>query len=164
MKTFLICVLALSLSSGTAFAGDISISLSMDDSRTEMGPRHAVRDARTAITSRDGSTVLLLLDDVVAVQLSDAALARLEERKDKKEPGFFEELLTAGVKLAVGKSVEYPIAGIRTVDYRDGALHLTTDRNEPVFKEVKVNGADVLKSFAPADAARFVKAFRAAKR
>jgi hypothetical protein len=101
MKTLLMCALALSLSSGVALAGDISISLSTDDSRTEMGPRHAVRDARTAITSRDGSTVLMLLDDVVAVQLTDAALARLEERKDKKEPGFFEELLTASVKLQV---------------------------------------------------------------
>jgi hypothetical protein len=61
------------------------------------------------------------------------------------------------------KAIEYPVANIRSVEISNGALVLTNDKNEPVFKEVKVNGKDVLRDFAIADAARFVNAFRAAK-
>jgi hypothetical protein len=161
MKRTAMCALALLLTSGAAFAQGISVSLSSEDSRTEMGPRYDVRDARLAITTRDGSTVLLLIDDVVAVQLTDRALAGAEDKKKKKDTGFLEELLIAGVKLAVGKSVEYPTAHIRSIDYRDGALRLTNDQNKPVFTNLKVNGKDVLRDFSSADAMRFVNAFRA---
>ena len=161
MKTTATCLLALLLMSSAAFAqGSLSISLSSDDPRTEMGPRHDLRDARLAITSRDGSTVFLLLDDVIAVQLSDRALKNLDSKK-KEETGFLEELLAAGVKLAVGKSVEYPIAHIRTIEYRDGALRLMSDQNKPVFSDLKVNGTDILRNFSSADAARMVTALRA---
>jgi len=101
-------------------------------------------------------------DDVIAVQLSDAALAKMKTEK-KKDASFFEELIVAGVRIAVGKSVEYPIAGIRSVDYRDGVLRITNDQNKPVFTELKVNGAEILRDFSSVDAARFVAAFRARK-
>jgi len=159
MKTLATCALVLFLSGGVALAGDgISISLNSEDSRTELGPRHDVRDARMAITSRDGSAVLLLLDDVVAMQLTDRALARMES--EKKEMNFLEELLVAGVKLAVGKSVEYPIASIRTFEYRDGALRVIGADNKPVFTEIKVNGTDVLRDFSRADVVRFAAALK----
>jgi hypothetical protein len=40
---------------------------------------------------------------------------------------------------------------------------LTSDKNQLVFTEVKVNGTDVLRDFAVGDAARFVNALRAIK-
>jgi hypothetical protein len=162
MKTIAMCALALLLTSGAASAEGLSISVSSEDPNTEMGPRYETRDARLAITSRDGSVVLMLMDDLVAVQLSDKALAAMETKK-KKETGFLEDLLVAGVKLAVGKSVEYPIAHIRSIDVRNGLLQLTNDQNKPVFSDLKVNGKDVLRDFSSADAARFVSAFRAKK-
>jgi hypothetical protein len=164
MKTIATCALALLLAGGTAQAKDgISISFNSDDSRTELGPRHDVRDARLAITSHDGSAMFLLTDDVVAMQLTDAALARMQSEEKKKESNFLEELLVAGVKLAVGKSIEYPIANIRSVDYRDGALRLIGTDDKPVFTNVKVNGTDVLRDFSRADVMRFANALRTAK-
>lgn len=153
---------ALFLTSAAAFAkdGGISISINSEDSRTEMGPRHDPRDARLAITSRDGSTVLMLIDGVVALQLTDRALDGAEE-KTKDDKNFLEELLTAGVKLALGKSVEYPVAHLSAVEYKNGVLRFVNDQNKPVFTNVKVNGTDVLRDFSSADAARFVNAFRA---
>jgi hypothetical protein len=65
------------------------------------------------------------------------------------------------VKLAVGKSVQYPIASIHSAELRDGALHFTSDRNKPVFTDVKVNGNDVLRDFTKADAERFLRALEA---
>ncbi|HEX6100619.1 MAG TPA: hypothetical protein VF432_30160 [Thermoanaerobaculia bacterium] len=164
MKTLATCTLALLLTGGTVLAQDnnISISLNSDDSRTELGDRHDVRDARMAITTRDRSTVLLLLDDTVAMQLTDATLAKMDAEK-KKDTNFLEELVLAGVKLAVGKSVEYPIADIRTIDYSNGALRVIGADNKPVFTEIKVNGTDVLRDFSRADVVRFANAVRAAK-
>jgi hypothetical protein len=165
MNKLTLCALALLLSATLAHADDkkpgISISFSSEDPRTHLGPRHDPRDARLAITTRDGSTSLLLTHDVVAVQLTDRALANVSTKDDA---GFLEELIASGVRLAIRKAVEYPIANIRSVEIRDGALVLTNDKNQPVFTEIKVNHTDVLRDFSVADAARFVNAFRAAKR
>lgn len=159
-KTLL--ALALLLSASLAFGAEkkpgITISLTSDDPHTHFGPRHDVRDARLAITTRDGSTSLLLLDDVVAVQLTDRALARVATDEDA---GFLEDIVASGVRSAIRKAVEYPIANIRSAELRDGALVLTNDRNQPIFTEIKVNGNQVLRGFSPRDAARFVSALRA---
>jgi hypothetical protein len=165
MKTLAACALLLVLST-PAFAKDgISISLSSDDSRTQFGDRHDVRDARLAIATKDRSVVLLLLDDVVAMQLSDTAMNELEsEESKKKDRNFLEELVLAGTKLAVGKSIEYPIASIRTLDYANGGLRVIGGDNKPVFTELKVNGTNVMRDFSRADVARFANAFRAARR
>ena len=163
MKTLAAVALLLLLSTPTAAKDGISISLNSDDSRAELGPRHDVRDARMAITTKDRSVVLLLVDDVVAMQLSDVTLNRIEDESEKKETNFFEELVLAGVQLALGKSVEYPIASIKTFDYKDGALRVIGTDNKPIFTEVKVNGTNVLRGFSPADVARFANALRATK-
>lgn len=164
MKTFATCAFVLLLASGTALAKDgISISLSSDDSHTQFGDRHDVRDARMAIATRDRAVVVLLLDDVVAMQLSDAAMNDLASEKKKKDRNFLEDLVVAGVKLAVGQSIEYPIASIRVLDYSNGALRVIGADNKPVFTELKVNGTDVLRDFSRADVTRFANAFHAAK-
>lgn len=164
MKTLAATCALLLLLSTPAFAKDgISISLNSDDDRTELGDRHDARDARLAITTKDRAVVLMLLDDVVAMQLSDATLDSMESKKKKKDTSFFEELVLAGVQLAVGKSVEYPIADIRAIDYTNGALRVIGADNKPVFTEIKVNGSDVLRDFSRADVIRFANAVRAAK-
>jgi hypothetical protein len=164
MKKLTVCAVALMLLASIALAGDknssISLSFSSDDSRTHLGARHSAHDSRMTITSRDGSVEMMLLNDVVAVQLTDRVLAKITTKDDA---GFLEELIVGGVQIALRKAVEYPLADIRAAEIRDGALVLINDKNEPVFKEIKVNGADVMKDFAIGDAARFVNAFRAAK-
>lgn len=159
-----LCALVLLLMAALSYAGDkksgISVSFSSEDPRTHVGPRRNVRDARTAITSRDGSVSLLLMNDVVAVQLTDRVLEKVATDDDAN---LLEEIIASGVRLAIRKAVEYPIASIRSAEIRDGALVLTNDKNKPVFTEIKVNGTEVLRDFAIADAARFVNALRAAK-
>jgi hypothetical protein len=164
MKILATCALALLLSTPALAKDGLSISINSDDSRTELGPRHDVRDARLAIATKDRSVVLLLLDDVVAMQLTDATLDSMESKKKKKETSFLEELVLAGVQLAVGKSVEYPIASIRSFGYSDGALRVIGADNKPVFTEIKVNGTDVLRDFSRADVMRFAAAVKAARR
>jgi hypothetical protein len=164
MKRIAVFALTLLVPAAALLAADkkpgISISFSSDDSHTAVGSRHPAADARLAITTRDGSTTLMLLKDVVAVQLTDRTIANVHASNDA---GFVEELLASTVRLTMGKSVEYPIANIRSADLRDGALLLINDQNKPLFSELKVNGTEVLHDFSAADVARFVNAFRAAK-
>lgn len=162
MKTFATCALLLLLATPVVAKDGISISLNSDDSRTELGDRHELRDARAAITSQNRSIELMLVDNVIAMQLSDRELDRMESKK--KDANLLEEILLAGVQVAVGKSIEYPIANIRTIDYVNGALRIIGADGKPVFTEVKVNGTDVLRDFSRADAVRFANAVRAAKK
>ena len=156
--------LALLLCSTLASADDgkrgVSISFNSDDPNTLVGPRRNVREAKLAITTKDGSTALLLMNDVVAVQLSDKTIANV---KPKDDDSILEELVASGVQVLLKRAVEYPIAHIRTVELRDGVLTMVNDKNQPLFTDVKINGANVLRSFSSADAARFVTAFRAAR-
>jgi hypothetical protein len=163
MKTLTPFALALFLFASAASAAEkqgISISFDSDDTRTHLAPRHSARDARLALTTRGGAAVLLLTNDVIAVQLSDTALDQVETKSDAN---FLEELLVVGVRLAVSKSVEYPVANIRSAELRDGVLVLTNDQGKPVFQEILVNGKNVTRDLSTADAVRFVNAFRAVK-
>jgi hypothetical protein len=165
MKTLAMSSLVLLLSTAVAFAGDtkkpgLSISFNSDDSRTRVGARHTAREARVAVETRSGGATLLLLNDAVAVQLSDTALGALEPNADTS---VIEEMLAAGVGVIVRKSVEYPLAHIRSAEIRNGILVLTNDEGKAVFSDIKVNGSNVTRDFSPADAARFVSAFRALK-
>jgi len=166
MKALTSCALALLLCSSTAVLaaekekGGISITFNSDDARTHMGPRHNAHDARAAVTTRHNNAMLLLMHDDVAVQLTDSALAKMNA---KEESSFLQDLLASTVKLAAGKSVEFPIANIKSAEVRDGVLVLTSDQGKPVFDNVKVNGDDLTRDLSPADAAKFVEAFRKAK-
>jgi len=161
MKTLATCTLALLLLTTSASAADLKIGFDGDDPLAEMGPRRNARDARVAIRSRDRSTVLLMTNDVLAVQLSDHALAQMKADGNEENPGFLEELLLAGVKIALSKSIEYPLASIRSVDYQNGRLRIVSDQNKVVFHKLRVNGTDVLADFSRTDALKLVSAFRA---
>jgi len=164
MKILTTSALVLLLSTSAALAGEkkdgVSISFDSDDSRTRVASRHVPQKAAVAVTSRNGAAVLLLTDDVVAVQLTDKALAKLDTKEDAN---FLEELLVAGVRLAVGKSVEYPIANIRSAEVRNNGLVLINDEGKAVFGDIKVNGENVTQTISAVDARKFVNAFQVAK-
>jgi hypothetical protein len=163
MKRLAFCA-ALLFSSTLLFAGEskrgLQITFDSDDSRTQFTERRDVRDARAAITTRDGSTSLLLMNDVVAIQLTDRAIENIHS--DDKG-GFFEELVASGVRVAMRRSVAYPIANLRSVEVRNGEIVLLNNENKAVFTNVKVNGTEVMRDFSAGDAARFVQAFRTVK-
>lgn len=164
MKTVTVCALMLFCCSTLATADDgkrgMSISFNSDDPYTRLAPRRNVHDARLAITTRDGSTTLLLLRDAVAVQLTDDTVADV---KPKDDDSLLEDLVTSGVRVMLRKSVEYPIGHIRAIEIRGGVLTVINEKNQSVFTGIKINGTEVMRNFAPADAARFVSAFRTAR-
>jgi hypothetical protein len=164
MKTLLAAALALALAApalgGNADHKGVRISFDSDDPRVEAGDRHAIADARLAVTTRNGAATLLLTGDVVAVQLSDAVMTRIRVEKDAS---FLERLIVSGVRSALDGSIEYPIAHIRSAGIVDGVLVLTSDEGKRVFENVTIDGENVTRGLSTSDAARFVREFRRAK-
>jgi len=138
----------------------LQLSFNSDDPHAHLGARLDPRNARLTITTRDGSTSLILTNDNVAVQLTDAAIANI---KADDNAGFLEELLASGVRTMMNKSLSFPIAYLRDAEIVNGAIVITQENDKPLFTDVRVNRTEVMHDFAPGDAARFVNAFRAVK-
>src|SRR5438477_22798 len=101
MKRITLFALALLLFCSTLASTDdgkrgVSISFNSDDPNTVVGPRRNAREAKLAITTKDGSTALLLMNDVVAVQLSNKTIANV---KPKDDDSILEELVASGVQV-----------------------------------------------------------------
>ena len=133
--------------------------------------RHDARDARLAITTRDGDATMILDDDVVAVQLSDRVMHRVErEFRDKQELAednplarAIETAVFSGVRSLLDHSAECSIHDLRDVDYRDGELVFTSERGRHVFNHFEIHNDDLLASFSEHDAQDFVREFRRIK-
>ena len=147
----------------------IEIHDDTEDSPARPGPRRSLREAHFAMTTTDDVASLLLTREVVALQLTDRSLRRIREGDDHDEEndGFLAQMISSVVRSTVHtvlrRSIEIPIADLRSVEYRGGRLILTTEDGERVFEEVEVNDTDVMESFSPRDAQAFVREFRALK-
>ncbi|SOD01745.1 hypothetical protein SAMN05216486_10140 [bacterium JGI 053] len=150
------------------------IEISDDDhdaSPARPGPRHDLRDARYAITTTNDVASLLLTRRVVALQLTERALGRIgremDDEDDADDGGFIGRFVASVVKSSVRtvlrRSLEIPIDDVRSVDYRNGTLVITTEDDDRVFDQVEVDDTDVMESFSRRDAEEFVRQFRALK-
>ena len=139
----------------------VQLSINSNDPHSHVGDRINQRDARLTITTRDGSTALVLTNQVVAIQLTDHTISEI---KTDDHDGFLAEMLVSGIRTMLNKSISIPIASVRSAELVDGALVLSGDDGKPLFTNVKVDDDDVMRGFAIGDAAKFVNAFRAAKR
>lgn len=175
MKTVLPAVLMLTLvgARGTPAeeraASSPTITASCCDAPSRWAPRHAVRGARLAITTEDGSAVLLLTDDVVAVQLSERVLEKV--RRKERENGDDDGVLGSAIKAAVLASVrslldhsaECPIRDVASANVEAGRLVLTSVRGDTLFRDMKVDNRVVMESFTDRNARAFVRELRRLK-
>jgi hypothetical protein len=140
------------------------------DSPARPGPRHDLRDARFAITTTDDVASLLLTRRVLALQLTDHGLGRIGREMDDDDDddgGFIGRFVASVVKSSVRsilrRSLEIPIDDVRSVDYRNGRLVITTEDDDRVFDQVEIDDTEVMESFSRRDAEEFVRQFRALK-
>ena len=139
----------------------------MGDPPARLASRYDTRDARVAITPETGEVVLLLTDDVVAVQLSDRTLHKIWRKMKDEEKEDEDAVLAHVFKVAVFSSVrallssraEYPVRDLRDVEYRNGRLVFTTKNGQRVFGHTRVNDRDMMAGFEESDARLFVDEF-----
>jgi len=134
------------------------------------GPRHDLRDARFSMTTTDDVASLLLTRRVVALQLTEHALANIDDEMDDDDDGdggFIGRMVASVVKSSVRtilrRSLEIPIDDVRSVDLRGGRLVITTEDGDRVFDQVEVNDTEVMERFSRRDAEEFVRQFRVLK-
>ncbi|MFL5382359.1 MAG: hypothetical protein ACJ8GN_07620 [Longimicrobiaceae bacterium] len=142
-----------------------------DHSPVRPGPRRDLRDAEFAMTTTNDVASLLLTRRVVALQLTERALARIgHDMDDDEDDGdhgmvarFVASVVRSSVRGVLRHSIQIPIDEVRSVDYRGGRLLITTEDGDRVFEEVEINDTDVMESFSRRDAEEFVRRFRALK-
>ena len=142
-----------------------------DDGPARWADRYDPEAARCAVTTEDGSTVLLLTRGILALQLSDRSLHRadreLRRKEDEESDGFLADIVRSAVIGSVRElldhSLECPLDEVRDVEYRHGRLVVTSEDGERLFEGVRVNDRDVLENFSERDARTFVHEFRRLK-
>jgi len=140
------------------------------DPPAHFASRHDLGTAHLAITTEDGSANLVLTRRVVAVQLSDRVLHKLDReiRQEKDEDdGFLADVIKSAVlgsvRSLLDHSFECPIYEVRDAEYRNGRLILTTEDGDRLFDGLDVNDEEVLANFSERDARAFVREFNRLK-
>ncbi len=122
------------------------------------------------ITSTDDGVDLAMIGDTISGGLSMATLAKVRHETDTNAvsgSGFgasIEKMVKGTVQSALGTRIAVPLASVKDVRYEGQRLVFEWNGKAPTdFGNAKVNNKDVMASFSPADAQRFVDAVRARK-
>lgn len=134
------------------------------------GARHDLGRTRYAMLTHDGSAVLLITREVVAVQLSDRTLRKIDREMEREQEdddgvlaGAIKSAVLGGVRALLNHSLECPIDELSDVRYRDGRLELIAEDGGRVFENVEIDDRDLLESFRAQDARAFVEEFHRLK-
>lgn len=132
------------------------------------GHRHDPRRVQFAIDTDDRAISLVLTDDVVALQLTDRTMHRVdrelahERNRDVDDNAFADvvrDAVMSGVRSLLDHSLECPLDELRDVRIRDGRLELVTRDGDRIFAHVREDGDPVLARFSDSDQRAFVEAF-----
>jgi hypothetical protein len=132
---------------------------------------HPLQRGDIRIVSVDSGVDLALLGDTVSGGLSQYSLAKVKRETDTltvKGTGVgadIERMVKGTVQSAVATRVAFPVSAVRDVRYEGGRIIFDwNDKPRYLFGKMNVNKKDVMGSFSPADAERFVDAVRARRR
>jgi beta-lactamase regulating signal transducer with metallopeptidase domain len=147
-----------------------AVQVSTDaDSVARIVPRVPVSDAAFGIITRSGEAALLLRDSTIVVQLTDLGLEELgrDDAGEDEDRDFLasllEKMLRTGLRMLLDHAVEYSLADLREARYEEGRLVLESRSGGDVFRNLEVNGRDVMADFHPRDARAFVARVNAAR-
>jgi len=123
------------------------------------------------IRSEKDAVELVLTETDVSMKLSESVLKEaqsemnqdLQNDPDVAKGGLaerFGHFIAHAVDKLLHQSIEYPLADIQSVEYRDGGLVFTYRKKHALsFETVNVESKPALKSFSAADAQAFVEKF-----
>ena len=125
-------------------------------------------DARLAIATENRKITLLLTDRVVAMQLSDRVLAKINRETRNAEDEDDDNVLGQVIKTAVlstvrtalSHSAECDIRDLESADYKDGELIIMTRSGDRLFGHADIDHEEVMTNFSEPDAREFVKQLR----
>jgi beta-lactamase regulating signal transducer with metallopeptidase domain len=139
------------------------------DSVARVVPRVPVSDAAFGIITQSGHAALLLRDSTIVVQLTDLGLEEIgrgDAREDEDRDFLallLDRMLRTGLRMLLDHAIEYSVADLREARYEEGRLVLESRKGGDVFRNLEVNGRDVMADFHPRDARAFVARVNAAR-
>ena len=129
----------------------------------------ALSEGDIRITSVDGGVDLALIGDSISGGLSAQTLEKARRETDTaavKGSGFgadIDKMVKGTVQSALTTRVAFPLSAIKDVRYDGQRIVFDWNGTPRLSGKMNVNNKDVLESFSPADAHRFVDAVHARK-
>ena len=161
------CLVAQGASAHEHGSHSLFLNASCDDPM-RLVRRHDLDEARLAINTENRKIILLLTDRVVALQLSDRVMAKIDRktREAGDEDGdnmlgqIIKDAVLTTVRTALNHSAECDLRDIESADYRDGEMIITTRSGERLFSHADIDHEEVMTNFSERDAREFVKELR----
>ena len=144
------------------------INIHVPDSVAHVAERETAEHARFAIVSRDGASMLLLMDTTIVAQMTDRGLARMSSRESVDTiQGVGNRLLARMVLGALQPVLDhgfaYHLRDMADARYADGHLQILRRNGEEVFRDTQIGHEPLMASFTPADAKAFARKAREAR-
>jgi hypothetical protein len=114
------------------------------------------------MTTREGSVDLMLTGEKIVIQFTDRFLQELEDEirgtaaEDPHLVAVVRSMVGSGVKTLLDRALAIPFHEIRDVYYESGRLCIIHRDGTEIFKDLDVDGHDVMEDFRRRDARRFV--------
>ena len=149
-------------------AQSVHISANVPDSIAHIVDRPTATQAKFAITSRDGSAMLLLMDTTIVAQMTDRGLAKMsaQEATDTISGAvnrMFARMALGALQPLLDHGVAYHLRDLGDARYADGRLLLLRKNGDEVFKNTVIGHGQLMESFASADAKEFAKRAKEAR-
>jgi hypothetical protein len=148
--------------SGPAEAQARTVARTDADSVSWVTKRQPLHRAAASLRTRDRNVALLLADTAIVLQFTDRGLDQLTDQVGQEGQGVGGRILARMVGAGLGElldhGIAYRLSALRAARVENGRLVLEDRAGQHVFADSKVNGRDVMGSFAPAEAERFAAA------
>jgi hypothetical protein len=136
---------------------------------TEVPPPSALAPGDMRIYNRDSSVDLILAGNSILAGLSPKTIAKVKDAVNEKTSGettgiggSIAQIVKSSVASAIGTHASYPLNEIRDIRYENNTIVFewkNGDEHE-MFRDTKVDGEKVSRTFAQEDAERFIAAVK----
>ncbi|WP_141691592.1 hypothetical protein [Rhodohalobacter halophilus] len=167
-KSILSCLLLVITMIGTPQSIDAQhnsiFNLGSTSTESKIVSRVQSSEADLAISNREKSVDLLIIQDAVVLQFTNDFLDDLEreisgENEISDEPYIAEIIRSAvssGVKTMLSKAIAVPFSEIESVRFEEGRIVMINTFGEELFSEIEIDDTNIMEDFRRRDARRFV--------
>lgn len=144
------------------------LNVNVPDSVAHIVPRTNPAVGAYAITTKDGTGTLVLMDTTIVAQLTERGMERIRSRVATDSiKGATERMFARMVLGALGPvfdhGIAYHLRDLESAQYADDRLQLKRRNGEEIFRDLKVNNMRLMESFSPEDAKTFARKANDAK-
>ena len=155
-------VIALGSPARAQKSGGVNMNVNVGDSVAHVVERANPATATYAITTKDGTGALVLMDTTIIAQMTERGLEKLRSRAATDSiKGATERMLARMVLGALqpmfDHGIAYHLRDLASAEYADDRLQLKRKNGEEIFRDVKINNTRLMESFSPEDAKIFAR-------